>query len=227
MHLDSDGEEDGGDAEQEHHQDCDDDDSEGEDENARLFTQHNKEREFLLAGQDKGDEAAARQVPLPHSPPPLPAPSPQRQSSERPNLEMDVEEEILDAPTIPLLPTRRPTYEPPLSVMARVRSFLPPPPHFSLSLLSPPYPQKRPAWLSDSPQQQGRLQQQQQQRQHEDQPHLSVVNKHRLVLVNPEAFEDPDAVVEMVSAMKRVAVDGDIDGQEWARRAFELDRAFW
>lgn len=221
MHLDSDGEEDRGNVE--HHQDQNDEGNESEDEYARIFTQRDKEREYLSAGQGKGYEAAARQVPLPLSPPPPSAPPLQR-----PNLGVNVEEEVPEDPIVPLLSSRTPTYEPPLTVMARVRSFLAPPPNSSSSFLPPSYPQSSTVWQSKSSQQQSRQQQQQQERQHEDQPHLSVVNKHRLVLVNPEALEDADsgAIVGMVSGMKNVAVDGDIDGQVCAQ-VFELDRAYW
>ena len=220
-HLDSDGEEQGG-GNALHDDDSED---EEEDENAGLFEQQDRERETLLAGQGKKYEAAARQMSLPHSPPPPPSPSPQKQSLELPDLEIDVEEEVIDAPTTPPPPPRASTYKPPLTVVARVRSFLAPPPSSSSSssLSSSSSSQRRPARLFDSPHQQ-----QQQQQQQQAQPHLSVVNKHRLVLINPEAFEDahPDAVVGLVAAMNRVAVDGDMDSQEWAR-AFELDRAFW
>jgi hypothetical protein len=212
-HLDSDGEEQGCNAAHE-------EEDEDEDENAGLFEQQDRERETLLVGQGNEHEAAARQMPLPHSPPPPLSPSLQEQSFKLPDLEIGVEEEVINAPITPPPPPCASIYKPPLTVLARVRSFLSPPPSSSLS--SPSSSQRRPARLFDSPQQQ------QEQQQQQVQPHLSVVNKHRLVLVNPEAFEDahPDAVVGLVAAMNRVAVDRDMDGQEWAR-AFELDRAFW
>jgi hypothetical protein len=57
---------------------------------------------------------------------------------------------------------------------------------------------------------------------------LTVVNEHRLVLVNPEVFENarPDAVLALVAALNRASADGRRGSLEWAR-AFELDRAYW
>lgn len=158
----------------------------------------------------------ATQVPLPPSPPLLPPALP---PDEGPFLVsgLKMPGDIHEADIGRRCLSRAPAYPPPLTVVARVRAYLTPssPSHVST-------PAFRGSAIPHAPTPS------QPQSSNASYPHLTVVNEHRLVLVNPEVFENarPDAVLALVAALNRASADGRRDSLEWAR-AFELDRAYW